>query len=188
MLSDHPYHPRRRNGFTLVELLVAIAAGTLVMASMMTIMFFTARSFMAIGNYTDMNRSSRYALDVMNRDIRGASAVVSYVTATNGGITSMTFTNLDTSTFTYAWNSTATTFTRTYTSGGSTQSRVLMTNCDAFAFSIYTRTPAANLTFAAASNAADIKIINVDWKCTRALMGAKENTESVQTAQISMRN
>lgn len=180
-------HDRASTGFTLVELLVAVAAGMLVMASLMMILFYAARSFMAVGNYADMNRTSRNALDIMNRDIRNAAAVSSYVT-TNGVITSMTFTNLDKSTITYLWNSNATTFTRAYTVSGSTLSRVLLTNCDSFAFSVFTRTPSSDLSFSVATNASQVKIVYVDWKCSRQLMGGKGNTESIQTAQITLRN
>jgi len=185
-----PRSHRRRNSsaWTLVEMMVAIAASMLIMGSIMTVMVFTMRSFRAIGNYGELNQSSRYALDLMNRDIRNAAGVSSYTTATNGSITAITLTNTDASTISYNWDPTATTVSYVYARGGSSVSKVLLTNCDAFAVSLYKRTPGANLTFVAATNASEAKIIYMDWKCSRLIGGSKQNTESVQTAQITLRN
>jgi len=32
------------------------------------------------------------------------------------------------------------------------------------------------------------KLINMTWKCSRTIFGSKRNTESIQTAQIVLRN
>jgi hypothetical protein len=32
------------------------------------------------------------------------------------------------------------------------------------------------------------KLINMTWKCSRTVLGSKLNTESVQTAQVVLRN
>ncbi len=32
------------------------------------------------------------------------------------------------------------------------------------------------------------KLINMSWKCSRTILGSKMNTESVQTAQVVLRN
>ena len=181
---------RHGRGWTLVELLVAVAASMLIMASIMTIMVFTMRSFRAVGNYGELNQQSRYALDLMNRDIRNASGVWSYVTATNGTVTAITLTNsIDQSLIDYTWDSTATTVTYTYTPrSGTASSKVLLTNCDAFAVTLLMRTASTNLTFTVATNGSDVKMIYMDWKCSRYIGGSKQNTESVQTAQIVLRN
>jgi len=180
---------QRRGGFTLVEILMAVGISSLVMASLMTVIMFALRGFMAVGNYRDMNESSRYALDVMNRDIRGATAVSAWVQSTNNSTyTSVTFSNIDTSTITYAWNTNTSEFIRSYTKSGSTVSITLMTNVDAFTFTLCQNTPSTGLTFVAATNTSSAKIVFVDWKCSRTIRGAKQNTESVQTAQIVMRN
>jgi hypothetical protein len=39
-----------------------------------------------------------------------------------------------------------------------------------------------------ASTPSQVKLISVSWRCSRTILGAKVNTESVQTAQICIRN
>jgi Tfp pilus assembly protein PilW len=190
MFKQFHFHlPRRaRHGFSLVEMLIAVGASTIILASLMTVMLFSLRSFMAVGNYGELNQTSRYAMDVMNRDVRGAAAITAF--ASDGS--SMTLTNSDKSTVRYVWDSSATTVTRTFTAGTYSTSRVMLTNCDSFVLGVYKGTPTSGTggpVFAGATNAlTQGKVINVSWTCSRTIRGAKQNTESVQSAQITMRN
>src|SRR5579862_7857570 len=88
---------RLKAGWTLIEILVACAISTLVMASLMVVTVFTLRSFMAVGNYGTLNQSSRYALDLMSRDIRNAAGL------TAGTTNNITLTNLNGDSFSYNW-------------------------------------------------------------------------------------
>lgn len=186
----HQRHGARRfrRGWTLVEFLVASAAGLVVMSSLMTVIGFSMRNFKAAGNYGELNQASRFALDNINRDARSAAAVFSYTAGTNALITAITFTNNDTSTINYTYDSTAGTLTRVKSLGATSSTRVLLTGCDALVFSIYKGVPGNNLTFSPATTPAEVKMVYVDWKCSRTIDNAKENTESVQTAQIAIRN
>ena len=56
-----------RCGTTLLELLVASGIGMAVLLAMMSLSYYTARSFAAMGNYADLDRASRNALDQMTR-------------------------------------------------------------------------------------------------------------------------
>src|SRR5215470_14500482 len=67
----------RGRGFTLVEMMVAVAVGCLLLAALATIYVFSLRSFAAMANYSDLNQKSRYASDIVSRDIRCADKVVS---------------------------------------------------------------------------------------------------------------
>jgi hypothetical protein len=174
----------RRAGWTLIEMMVAIFCGTIILASLMVVTVFSARSYLAIANYRDLDDNSRNALDILSRDIRSMEMVTSY--ATN----SISLTNLDGSTVTFTWSPTTTAFTRTYTpAGGTATTSMLLTNCTALSFGIYTQVPIGSFQFPDAStNPALTKLINVSWRCARSIFGSETNSESVQTAKIVIRN
>jgi len=62
---------------------------------------------------------------------------------------------------------------------------VLLTGCDYFCFNVFQRNPTNQFWFPydCSTNAYMTKLVNVSWKCSRKILGAKVNTESVQTAQ-----
>ena len=114
----------------------------------------------------------------MSRDLRNTAVV----TALSGS--QVTVSNTITGEFiSYKWDGTNN-FTRTL-NGSST---VMLTGCDALAFKGYQRNPTNNFQFVPASTVATTKLISVSWRCSRQILGAKLNTESVQTAQICIRN
>jgi type II secretory pathway pseudopilin PulG len=189
--SRHQVPRCDRGGWTLMEMMITVAISTIVMASLMTVMLFATKDFKAMANYAELNQSSRYALDVMNRDFQNASRVVA------GDSDSITLTNSDGDRFSYAYDSTATTLTRYFTnSDGDIYTKVLLTNCDALAFSFFMRVPTNAIPtnsygpffIPVGADKTETKLVNVDWKCSRTIQGAKANTESVQTAQIAIRN
>ena len=190
------FHPASRHavksrlGMSLVEMLIAVSASVIVLASLMVVAVFVSTNLMAISNYSDLDKKSRNALDTMGRDIRNSTQLLSY--ATNSIIMS----NLDTSTFSYTWDPSQTTFTRSFTNAsGTVSATVLLTNCDYLSFNIYRRNPTNPPSgsygpyFVSSAGAVNqTKLINVDWRCSRTILGVKRTTESVQTAQITIRN
>ncbi len=168
--------------WTLVEMMIGTGVGSLVLIAASQITLFTARSFVAMGNYNDLDRASRNALDVMCSEIRGAKSVGSF--ATN----QLVLTNLDGAVFSYTWDPSTGNVTRQWGS----ESRVLLTSCDYFSFDIFQRNPAATnalwFPYETISQPYMTKLVNVSWKCSRQIMTAKVNTESVQTAKIVIRN
>ena len=175
---------RSKRGFTLMEVLITAGLSTIVLAAMVSVTFFAARSFKAIGNYRDLNQASRFTLDTMGRDVRNAAGLTRYTT------NSITLTNSDFTGFSYQWDPTTQALMRYYTNAdGTVAINIMLTNCDVLTFNIYQRNPTNNLTFiSAVASPNQTKLINVDWKCSRTIQGAKANTESVQTAQIVIRN
>src|SRR5712671_112569 len=116
----------RCQGMTLVELMIATGVGSIVLAALMALTFFSARSFAAVTNYVDLDARSRNALDKMSQEIRQADRL-----AINGySATQLIFLGTDpvTSnayTLTYTWDPAGKTLTR---SKGS-ESQVLLTEC-----------------------------------------------------------
>jgi prepilin-type N-terminal cleavage/methylation domain-containing protein len=180
-------------GFTLLELLIASSLGSLVFAAVISLTMFGTRSSIAIVNYSDLDAKSRYALDLFSDEIRKSTAVVSI--QTNYPSCAITLTNADDGvTVRLAYNPDA----RMVTLDKSGQPTVTaLTGCDRWSFSLYQRTPwvtPTNILYYPATNITgrlDVslcKLINLSWKCSRKILAQKVNTESVQAAQIVLRN
>jgi hypothetical protein len=169
---------------TLVELMVATALGGLVIAAVMALTFFSARSFAALTNYVDLDNFSRNALDTMSREIRQADRLVS------GNDHELVFQN------TNPTNGSA--FQVSYTYDPSTKqlvrrqlgtpSKVLLQECDFLRFSLYQRNP-INGTYDQypTANPTTCKLVQLSWICSRNILGKKANTESVQSAKVVIR-
>jgi len=140
-------------GFTLVEVLIAMGLGSLVLATIASLSVYGARSSIALSNYTDLDSKSRYALDVIGREIRQATAVTGYQTNASGK--SLTLTNADeAATITLSYDNTARSLV--LTKNGEPPLTAL-TQCDRWDFSLYQRTPygyPTNLFFYPATNTA----------------------------------
>lgn len=168
----------RQGAFTLVEVLVAMGIGVVVLAVVATLTVFTVRSFVAMGNYNDLERASTYALDTMSKEVRQAAQLVSYST------NQVRFQLLDGTDLIYQYDSDAETLTQI--KGG--QREVLLEQCDFLQFNIYQRNPSNDFTFYPTTAADQVKLLDVSWRCSRQIMGQKVNTESVQTSKIVIRN
>jgi hypothetical protein len=171
---------RRRHGASLIETLVAVSAGMLIMGAIGTFSLFTARSFVSSGNYADLDRNSFAALDTLTRDIRQSRELLAFST------NKLTLRDNDNATLIYEYDPATQRLLRK--KNGVTQ--VLLTECDYLNFAVYQRTPASGWTwYPVATNAiSTTKLIDVSWKCSRKILGAKINTESVQTAKVVIRN
>lgn len=172
----------RRAGLTLVETLVAVGLSSFIGLAIAFLSFYSGRSFAAMANYVDLEKQSQYALNTMSREIRQADYLASCIT--NGSyITSLTF-SYDGTPLTYAFNQGARTLTRTY--AGSSQT--LLKECDFLSFLIFQRNPIGG-TYGQypAATPATCKMVQLTWVCSRTILGAKVNTESVQSAKIVIR-
>jgi len=168
-----------RAGMTLPEVMVALGISSLALLVVATLTFFSARSFVAIGNYVDLDNTSRKAVDVMTKEIRQAKALSGY------GVGTLTFTDYDDKPLQYIWNPTSRELTRVKDA----VSTVLLTGCDSLEFQIYQRTPPPGTnSFYLATDAAQCKLVDMKWRCSRSLLDKVVNTETVQTAQVVIRN
>ena len=183
---------QKAGGFTLIEVMVCVALSSILLAAAGSLWLFSSRSFVAMGNYTDMDAKSRSALDLMSRDLRQATQVTAFQ---NSGTTkSLTVTNAVQGTgATYTWKASPRTLVCQKTGQ---PDQVYLTECDRWDFQFFQRTPqqGGSYAFYPATNAAGAydlgicKLINMTWKCSRTILGSKVNTESVQTAQVVLRN
>lgn len=185
------WNKRRNYGMSLVEVMVASGVAALALMVVGTLAMFGLRSFVAMGNYTDLDARSRNALDLMSRDLRQAAAV-GYTT--NDYSKTLLLTNtLGNRFLRYTWDAD----NRTLTAERSGQPESLyLGECDEWNVAFYQSTPAPNqpLAFLPATNAAGgldlarCKLISLAWKCSRPLPGGQGKTETVQATEVVLRN
>ena len=166
-------------GMTLVEAIVAVGISSIALAALAAFTFYSARSFAAIGNYVDLDSSSRKTVDLMTKEIRQTAALSGYQT------NALTFTDYDGRPLQYVYDPAGRKLTRVKDA----VSTVLLTGCDRLEFHIYQRTPQPGTnSFYAATDAAQCKSIDMQWRCSRSLLGKNANSETVQTALVVLRN
>jgi prepilin-type N-terminal cleavage/methylation domain-containing protein len=168
-----------RRGVTLIELMVSVAIGAIIISAVAYLSFYNARSMAALSNYVDLDQDSRQALDLMTREIRQADLLRSYSTNditldTDGSTNNLRF----------------------YHDADSRETRIqkngvtvtLLTECDEFRVSIFGRNNVGS-TFSQfpATNATSAKMVRFNWTCSRTILGASVNTESIQSAKIVIR-
>lgn len=170
---------RISSGFTLIEIMVAVAIGSLLTVAIASLMIYGSRSFAALTNYIDMDRQSRSTLDTITREIRSCEGIASatsnevYFNVTGG-----------TNNLRYLFNAEAREFVQ-FKSGVRTE---LLTGCDEMTISIYGRNNVSNrFSQFSTTNVANGKMIQFAWTCSRKILGARLNTLSVQTAKIVIR-
>lgn len=169
---------RSCRGFSLPELLVTMGVGGVVFLAVASLSLYTGRSFAIIGNYVDLDKTSRNALDILTHDIRQVNFLDSYST------NSLTFEDSDGQPLTFRYDPVARTLTRI--KSGNVQ--VLLTECDELTFRIYQRNPIpGTYDLVPTTNAVLCKAVDISWVCSRKLFGGRLTTESVQTARVVIR-
>jgi hypothetical protein len=181
------------SGFSISELMVASSVGMMVVAAVGFMSLYASRSSIAVVNYTDLEAKSRYALDVISRELRQGTAVLSF--QTNLPVKSLTITNVDRAvSISLTYDSNARTL---YLQKNGQATQNILTECDRWDFGLYQRTPfvtSTNVVYYPATNTAGAldaklcKLVDLSWKCSRLVAAQKLNTESVQAAQFVLRN
>ncbi len=172
-------------GFTLLETLVATTVSVAAFAAVASMMLYGSRSAAILGNYADLNRLSRNALDRMSTDIRCANKVLGCTT------NQLQLQSVDpgtgaTNTLTYTYDPAGQTLTRIYEGVTNTLLTGITTN--SMQFAMYQRNPVGGdvTTNYLTSNPAICKVVQVSWICSRNVLGVGQ-TESVQSAKVVLR-
>lgn len=173
-----------RSGWSLVELMITVGIASLILMAVMQVSLFTARSFAALGNYADLDRASRAALDQMSREIREGKIQ-------RVGVYRLAFTNQNGNYFAYRYYPETRSVARLAGPSPSliTSSNLLLQGCDYFHFRVFLRNPTNQFWFPweATGQEVNTKLVDLSWKCSRRVL-SQYNTESVQTAKIVLRN
>jgi hypothetical protein len=163
--------------FTLVEFLVSSGVAALSLVAIGYVTFFSARSYVALANYVDLETKSRNTLDTMSSEIRQVNSLTSYSS------TNLTFQDSDGATLQYNFSPTAGRLYRVKNN----QTKELLNGCDSLTFGIFQRNPTNNYEVVSTTNSSLCKLIQLNWTCSRTILSAKVNTESVQSAKIVIR-
>jgi prepilin-type N-terminal cleavage/methylation domain-containing protein len=182
-MCSRPTRRRGRLAFTLVELMVTMGVSSIVMAAVAAMALYTGRSFAMLANYVDLDNTSRTALDIMTRDVRQVDSVESFSS------NSVTFVDSDLQSLSFTYDPSTRTLTRIKrNSTGSEERKELLRECDELNFRMFQRNTVSNsFDLIQSDNVLEGKAIDVSWICSRKILGAKVNTESVQTARIIIR-
>ncbi len=171
-----------RAAFTLPEMLVSTFIGVILLLFAASFYLFSMRSFTALANYSDLNIKSRYASDLITRDLRAARSVASL--STNqlvlnqvGGATNVT----------YTYDPARGTLTRA--DGSRVEVLLTQITSNSFAFAFYGR-PTNSVYESFPTNAPNgAKLVGCHWSCTRPVMaGSPGNSETVEMALVNLRN
>lgn len=169
---------------SLVEVLVAVAIGSMVLTSTVVVFIYGIFSFAGMGNYAILTGQSRKSLDHMSRELREATEVISFQNTSTQKALTVTNSYYGTWT-TFAWDPTTGQLTRSLNNGAQ---ELFLSGCDQWDFTMYQRTPTNGWDFYPTSDHTLCKLINMRWKCSRTILGQRINTENVVTAQIVLRN
>jgi len=163
----------------LPETMIAIAIGITFLVAVTGIFISSSISFVEVGNYINMDRQSRNALDRMTCYIRNAKTLTSYDPA----VLVFNYDSAGTTNLTYRFDSSSGEVTEEWKVGGTTTMKTLMTGCSSLAFSLYDRDLAPTTDTSPGAG----KVISIAWQCTSSALG-RTNSEYMQQAQIVIRN
>lgn len=185
---------RRNAGTALAEWLTAVGVGGLLLAVIASFSAYSARFFVTLSNYVDLDRQSRLAMDRMGQEIRQAEKVTAYAA---DKITVLVSSNQ----VTYAYLADQKRLIRQV---GNATPQTLLTGCDSARFDIYQR-QATNVDLTSSvsqilgllpisltpiypvATVDNAKIVQLSWNCSRSILGKTANTESSQFARVVIR-
>ncbi len=175
---------RRAQAMSLIEVLIGAAVGSLILLCATSVFVYSLFSFAGLGNYAILTGQSKASIDAISRDMRESTGVLG--ASASGSVKSITLTNAFSQTVSkYTWEGGSGKLTCEKTGE---PTRTFLTGCDQWDFTFYQRTPKADWGFYSGTDLSVCKLINMNWKCSRSILGKKINTETVVTAQVVLRN
>lgn len=170
---------RSRSGAALVDVLVAAAVASMVLAAVGLLVVFGARSFAAMTNYVILDQHSRNTLDRMSREIRQCNRLLT------SSANHLEFEDADGGTLRYEYDPDTRRLLRT--KDGVVDSAPLLEGCTFLKFAIYQRNPKQGVYDQYPTAVPDTcKLVQLSWVCARPILGG-QNTESVQSAKVVIR-
>jgi prepilin-type N-terminal cleavage/methylation domain-containing protein len=169
-----------RSAFTLPELMISVALGLMLLLGAVTFYGFSTSSFVSMTNYTELNSQSRFASDLISRDIRTATSVSS---ATTNKLVLNAFDGIN---VTYTCDLSAGTLLRAKGS----DSRTLLKGLTSFSFALYQRPTNNSAAFEQFPPAtpATAKLVAFKWSCFRRVAGPQNDSQNVEMAMVELRN
>lgn len=170
-----------QQGFSMVEVMVASAIGTFILAGVLAAYIMSAKSFRAIANYWEIHSEGRYAIERFASDMRGVTSITSF--SSNGTlvvkipISAYYTTTSSNKTVTYTYSNSA--LRRTDSSTGKTS--MLATNIYQLQFRLYDRI-GSNTTVLSVAKGIQLEMF------LRKYTAGQAQTEDYLSARLTMRN
>ena len=186
--QNRPY----RGGFSLVELAVTLAIGSIVLAVLGMLASFGLQSFLVMGNCAALDDKSRLAADQMTRELRQATQVLRYDAQPESKLLVLT-NSLEGYGIEYFWSAES----RKVTCDKSDQPQVIcLSDCDEWNPTFFQNValPSLSSPYLPATNQLgmlDLKqarIVSLSWRCSLPVAVSKAKTENAQTLQVALRN
>ena len=172
-----------QEAFTLVEFMVAASLGFLLLANMVSLYSYTTTSFASLTSYTDLNKKSRYADDVISRDVRSAISVDDTTTSNKLVLNTMPGNQVA-----YLYDAGAGTLIRS----NNLEVRQLLTNIESLTFSLYQRptNSAMAMTYESlpAASPGSTKLVGFTWKCSKRIVTSHSDSQDNLAAIVELRN
>jgi len=182
----------RRSGFSLMEMIVAVAIASMVLVVLGLLSLNGLQSFLLIGNSTALDARSRLAADQITRELRQAAGVVQY--EVDAESRTLVLTNrLEGSLVQFTWSAAD----RTLTCEKSGQPAVTcLTDCDSWSAEFFQNQPLPSVTqpYLPATNGVgqpdleQARIVSLSWVCSSPVLGSKIKTQSAQSIMVALRN
>jgi prepilin-type N-terminal cleavage/methylation domain-containing protein len=178
---------RTRHGWTLVEMMVAVALFSLAGMALMGLYIFSVKTMASMYSYSVLDQYNRQAMDQLTREIRQAKRVLGYTTNSITVLTADEYGN-NGPRVTYTFSPSTQKMLRTSSDG---TTKVLLNNCSLLKFDLFTRCP-SNAAFGSFPVAVDnwsntVKVLQLTWKTMVTQPSGIANSENVQTARIVIR-
>jgi len=172
---------KSKQGFTLVEVLVASCLFGITAVVLSTILVFSTRAFASLANYAELDKINRIAMDTVTKEIRQARLVTDVTS------NSISIINGDDTAVTYRFETLDQRFVRTTAD----TSKVLVSDCSLLNFEVYQRNNIAGTwdQYPVATHdwSEYVKVIRLTWKAYRPVPGGPGVSENIQTAKIIIR-
>jgi hypothetical protein len=161
-----------------VEVLIATGLSGLLLAVCLSLALFTARGIASVTDSVDLNARSRHAIDRMGQKLRQASTVKSFSKTS----VSLVYDGKD---LTYTYDPQL----KTLVENDAGTRATLLENCDTLAFSFYKRNPVTNSfnQFPVLTATNEAKVIQVNWRCSRELVGKDSGSSEMVSARFVIR-
>jgi prepilin-type N-terminal cleavage/methylation domain-containing protein len=144
-----------QRGFTLAELLVALAVVGLVMAGVFVVQRGGQEAYLLGSNRVETQQNARVALDLMTRELRSALSITAITGCTNSICTDLTFTDQSGQTVRYALA--GTTLNRTV--GGTTTA--LIGGAQSLGMTSYSVYDVSSATYTSTTTPTQVRVIKI---------------------------
>ncbi len=172
-----------QSAMTLVEMMVATAIGSIAFLALASLTLFSARSFSSLADYSDLNRSSRMALDRISREIRQSRGLLSATVSPREK--QLVFRSPDgNDTFTITYEPPIKLLKLKNSDG----EQILSKDCVSFKWQLFQRNPQpGSFDFTVTTNPSLCKMVQIDWNCARDTQKSKSKSQSAQSMKIVIR-